>query len=298
MRSLVISSPWYTATDQDSVLITNDNFLDLAGSNTLVFHTSLGDISASNLLLFCQQIDQLIFVDYKFDHNQALFNKTIIFLNSVANQYTVYNFDRLPPAHFLTQPVAPRISKDPILWVFGCSLSLGVGVPDNKKYPEVLRQKLGLPLHLVAQSASSLRWSLRHLIHADICAGDTIIWQLTTGARFTIKEHPNCPPQEIMLKDCDKNFVAHANKEQIWFDHISLVDCGVQYLRALGVKFYMVSIEGHDLMIDRYLLEYTKYPEYCYVPDWIVDKGSDNNHPGITSHQLLSDALHNRIVNG
>ena len=286
MIEVTLSSPHYLAAD-DSILLTDSNFKQYLGDSR-AFHTSLADISASNLLKIAKVGCKFIFVNDGSDNNAELFEKTKIFLNSIYDTHTVIGYTRPGPMTFAEQSIVR--AGCPTLWVFGCSLSAGVGVSNDDLYSTKLGNSLNMPVTTVAKGGSSTRWSLRQLLHADILPGDIVIWQLTTLERFTIKQ-ANAWPQEVMLKNLSREIILSTTDEQLWFDQISLVEYGVQYLRALNCQFYMISLDGQTPMVHRCLEQYTRYPEYCYAPDWQIDIGTDGSHPGPKSHELLYQAL-------
>jgi hypothetical protein len=290
MTEVTLSSPYFVAAE-DSILLTNDNFEQYLGKSG-VFHTSLGDITAANLLLIADYNCTFIFVDQGFDNQTALYEKTIIFLNAVFDSNTIIGYIRPGPATFAEQSIMRP--PGPRLWVFGCSLSAGVGVNESEVYSTKLSVATGLPVTTVARVGSSTHWSLRQLLHADIWPTDIVIWQLTTIERFTVKQ-PNRWPKEVMLKDADRETILSTTDEQLWFDQLSLVNCGVQYLRAIGPEFYMISLDSSSPLLNVCLEQYTRYPEYCYVPDWQIDLGTDGLHPGPQSHHLLYRSLEKKL---
>lgn len=290
MIEISISSPYYSAADH-SILLTNSNveqYLNTPGQ----YHTSLGDITVRNLLKIADRRCNFIFINDGFDNNLLLLEKTKIFLNSIYDTHNVIGYVRPGPMTFAEQSVPTP--TEPNIWVFGCSLSAGVGVDKNELYSTQLGQSVGLPVTTVAKIGSSTRWSLRQLLNADLQAGDIVIWQLTTIERFTVKIL-NTWPKEVMLKDQSREIILSTTDEQLWFDQISLVEYGVKYLRSIGIKFYMVSLDSKSPVLDRCLEQYTRYPEYCYVPDWQVDIGTDGLHPGPNSHHLLYQSLKKKL---
>jgi hypothetical protein len=291
MTEITISSPHFIAAD-DSVLLTDSNFKQYLGDSR-VFHTSLADISASNLLKIAKFDCKFIFVNNGFDNDAELFEKTKIFLNSIYDTHIVIGYIRPGPMTFAEQSIVR--SDCPTLWIFGCSLSVGVGVSNNDLYSTKLGDSLGMPVVTVAKGGSSTRWSLRQLMHADIRPEDIVIWQLTTLERFTVKQE-NKWPQEVMLKNLSRAVILATTDEQLWFDQISLINYGVQYLRACNSNFYMISLDGQTPMIHRCLEQYTRYPEYCYGADWQVEIGTDGLHPGPKSHNLLYQILKEKIL--
>jgi hypothetical protein len=291
MIEITISSPYFVA-DKNSILLTDANFNHYFNTPGQ-FHTSLGDITANNLLKIADQSCAFVFVDQGFDSESELLKKTKIFLNSISDTNRIQGYLR-PAVDTFVEDTVTR-SGTPTLWVFGCSLSAGVGVAHTDVYSTQLGRSLKLPVTTVAKLGSSTRWSLRQLLHADIQPGDILIWQLTTIERSTVKR-PGKLPKEVMLKDQPREIVVSTTDEQLWFDQISLVEYGVKYLRTAGIKFYMVSLDSNSPVLDRCLEQYTRYPEYCYVPDWQVDLGTDGLHPGPGSHHLLYQFLKKKIM--
>jgi hypothetical protein len=291
MIEITISSPYFVA-DKNSILLTDANFNHYLNTPEQ-FHTSLGDITVRNLLKIAERRCKFIFINDGFDNNLLLFEKTKIFLNSIYDTHNVIGYVRPGPMTF-SEPSVPVLAE-PGIWVFGCSLSAGVGVEANEVYSAKLGQSVGLPVTTVAKIGSSTQWSLRQLLNANLQAQDIVIWQLTTIERFTVKQ-PGAWPKEVMLKDQPREIVVSTTDEQLWFDQISLVEYGVKYLRTAGIKFYMVSLDSKSPVLDRCLEQYTRYPEYCYVPDWQVDLGTDGLHPGPESHHLLYQFLKKKIM--
>ena len=257
------------------------------------FHTSLGDISAGNLFKIANKDCTIIFVNEGIEQELELFNKTKIFLNSIYDSHQVTGYVRPSPCTFAEESVLRP--TEPTLWVFGCSLSAGVGVNSCEVYSSKLGDALGLPVTSVAKAGSSTRWSLRQLLHSDLQPDDVVVWQLTTIGRFTVK-HVDTWPTEVMLKNQSREIILSTTDEQLWFDQISLLEYGVLYLRAKRIRFYIISLDSTSTVFNQCLEQYTRYSEYCYAPDWQVDLGNDQLHPGPKSHHCLFENLHKKIT--
>ena len=180
------------------------------------------------------------------------------------------------------------------LWVFGCSFSNGDGVLSSEKYSSIVSNHLNLPLMDITQSGSSTRWSLRHLLQANISTNDIVIWQLTTFGRFSSAENKTTLT-EFLLKNAQREVVVNSNDLQLYVDQLSLLSYGVQYLRAKKVKFKIISLESPGKFCNDLINEYIRYPEYCYLPNWQIDTGSDNIHPGKLSHKLVAENILNSL---
>jgi hypothetical protein len=285
MICLTVSSTEFVP-NYNSILLTDKNFLELQDGN---YHTSLGDISVNNFLTLCSNVDSIEFLDFD---DSPLRIKTVTVLNQISKKKKVENFVQLPALDFLDIPV-PR-SADSMLWVFGCSFSHGVGVSCQEKYPSILQDLVNKESLFVTKPATSTRWSLRHLINANLKETDIVIWQITTMARLSIAASPTSL-NECSLKDAPKEIVIGLTESQMFADQLSLLNYGVQYLRSKKVKFFVISIEGQNKFTDNLVLEYSKYHEYLYMGEWVIDKGSDGLHPGKLSHEFVAKTIHNNL---
>jgi hypothetical protein len=282
-RHLIVCSPTYVP-PIPSTLLDNGNCFDAIGGPC---HTSLGDVSIENLVTLCELADNVEFVDDD-SYQTETYLKTLSIINYISHRRPIKNFTAKAPLNFLDLDVSGH--QESSLWVFGCSFSHGVGVTDSERYPSLLSKELNLPLESITRPGSSTRWSLRHLINANIKPNDLVVWQITTVSRISMasdKEHL----EETLLKNASKQMVVALSDEQIYIDQLSLLQYGVNYLRSIGVKFCVISLDSNDHMEPHLILQYTRYPEYCYMGNWQIDVGSDNGHPGKHSHKLVADRL-------
>lgn len=275
----------------ESTLITNVNTKIVADQ----YHTSLGDLSAKEIIYISKFFDVVNFVPDQFDVESDLYRETVLLLRFLEHRCCVTNFHRKKSVALTSASQnLSRHSADPLLWVFGCSHSAGVGLlPDQKSFGMVLSETIGIPAKIIAQSGSSTHWSYRHLFAADIQEQDTVIWQLTIPERFT--RFCNSASAEVRLYNLPELSNVY-NDDNVFFNQASMLHAGVAYLRSKKCKFAITSIlAGSGQYISNYLQEYLTYPEYCYSPNYIVDQGTDGVHVGPLSHQRLANTLLDHI---
>ncbi len=286
INRVILTYPSWIPADPTSILLTNSTEY-VRGA---LYHTTLGDISPINLVQFIvnNQIDFVEFVDSPEDYTSPeLYRESKLIAKYFGSKGRSNIVEQ--PNNFLDCDVFVRDAKS-MCWVFGCSLSYGVGVGRDERYPLIVSQKLGLPLKNISLPGSSTRWSLRHLINSNISKSDTVIWQVTTMERFTL--YRNSSVTEVILKhSTDRDWVVSQRDDQMFFDHISLINYGIMFLRSVGCRFAVVSLDSSNSYSTQLTDHLTKYKEYVYVPEWIVDRGSDSRHPGILSHKLLASHI-------
>lgn len=254
------------------------------------YHTSLGDTSAKDIITVSNKFDSIEFINIGFDHGSDLWNETTLLLNYLSHRTVIKNFIKHQPETFVDSDLLSKVDHSRHLWIFGCSHSHGIGLttPDQR-YGNIVAKSLDLPTSFVTRPGSSLQWSLRHLINSNINPNHIVIWQLTTPQRVTL--YDGKISETLLSVSRNRCLIDTFNEEQIFFHHCSLINYGVKYLRALGVKFVMTSILNKDNLFYQYLNEYTRYPEYCHTPGGALDLGTDHLHMGPLSHQAIAQCI-------
>lgn len=272
-----------------SVLLTNVN-QQLSSEN---YHTSLGDLSVNEVLSVSSQFDVINFVPDKFDVNSSIYHETAIVLNYLSHRKTLTGYAPSQRQEFLSLDVYNRPDR-PIVWVFGCSHSYGSGLTtDQQNFGQHISQHTELPLKLIARPGSSVQWSLRHLMHADLRKGDFVIWQLTSPERISY----GYPPSEIRFSQMpSRHLLETYNNQQLLFHQLSLFNQGIRHLKCQAVKFSVIAISSRQSsLFYPCLTEYSKHPEFCHVPNYLLDLGTDNAHMGPLSHKALAQSILNHV---
>jgi hypothetical protein len=256
-----------------------------------VYHTSLGDLSADQIIQLSSQFDVIKLEPQGFDFDSDVYKESRILYRYLCRRELDSNLDI---TQFTTHPDINSRLPQPTLWVFGCSHSYGVGLkPGESNYGQLLSQQLNMPLKSITKPGSSLHWSYRHLFNAPIESQDIVIWQLTTPNRVSTFNGEFV--QEIVLSSSkDRKLIDSITKEQLFFNQISLLNTGVRFLRLIGCKFLLISINQFESIYD-YVSEYIKYPEYCPSYGVNIDKGTDGLHVGPLSHQAIAQSLLNSV---
>lgn len=277
----------FSQVNADSVLIT-EYTEDLP---SCIYHTSLGDLSVDTIIKLSSQFDVIEFAQQGFDTSSEVYKETLLLYQYLTKQHKKTGKSVL---QFTDHPGIDTRSDQPMLWVFGCSHSHGVGLlPHELPYGKLLSQNLNLPLKLITKPGSSLHWSHRHLINACIQSQDTVIWQLTTPGR--VSQFNGLNVQEIVLSNSkNRKLIDCMSDNQLYFNHLSLLNTGVRFLRLIGCKFAITAICDFGRMYDL-VLEYAKYPEYCYSYGMQIDQGTDGMHAGPLSHKAIAQRLLNHL---
>jgi hypothetical protein len=293
-KKLYISHPQFDVWSIDTTSELIDDISRKLTNDT--YHTSVGDLSSNDIIKLSNQFDSIFFLDDLFDKSSDIYQETTILLSYLAHRKPILNFKRDEVKLFLDDTRIFSRPDHPVLWVYGCSHSYGVGLSaDQKSYGEILSELLNLPLMLIAQPGSSTRWSLRHLINTNFQDGDTVVWQLTTPNR--VSRIDNSKIKELFIKDILTPMNSNVfSDDQIYFDQLSILRYGYQYLSKAKVNFVITSILNTQSLFYDYLRDYVKYKEFCYSPKFNVDLGTDKTHFGPQSHNNLACALSDHLI--
>ena len=255
-----------------------------------VYHTSLGDMTVDEIIKVSKLFDEIKIEPRGFDESSLVYQESLsvyryLDQNKQTNNDLVTFTDH--------SDIATR-SNEPILWVFGCSHSHGVGLKSNEDpYGKHLAQFLNLPLKLITKPGSSLAWSYRHLFNSVIEPRDVVVWQLTTPGRLSRFNGKHV--EEIVLNSTnDRKLLDSVTDQQLYFVQISMLNTGIKYLRKLGCKFVFTSLTDFGSSYD-HVAEYVKYPEYCSHYGLHLDYGADGVHAGPLSHKAIAQRLLNHI---
>jgi hypothetical protein len=279
----------FNTINPDSKLLTSG--VDQLNGN---YHTSVGDMSTAEILIISDRFDCISFVPDSFDLDSDTYKESIILLNILSHKKSVTGHTLLPITQFLSHDVSSR-PDEPVLWVFGCSHSHGIGLRSNEKtFGQILAADLGVPLLQISKPGSSFSWSFRHLINADIRASDYVVWQITTPHRLSLFDGKDT--KEVGLSQTTNRCLLDVNDDnQVFFNHINLLTTGVRYLRKVNKNFVLTDITPKCSNYYGYKLEYSKYPEYLYHPNLYIDHGTDGVHVGPLSHLALAKCLLDRL---
>ena len=279
----------YSALNPESILLDR---VDTEISST-EYHTSLGDLTAVEIISIVNKFDHVNFVDNQFTPGDDIYEDTVALLTYINQNKNITNFSNKECQTFIENKEIYTRPDEPVLWVFGCSHSYGIGLkPDEKRYAELVAEGMGLPLKLIACPGGSMHWTLRHIVNAAIEPRDFVIWQIINPARTSYFNGKHV--EEICFSHTkNRHLLEVYTDEQIYFTHLSIINVGVRYLRAISSRFMLISLD--HINDYQFSVEYTKYPEYYHCSNFAVDLGTDNLHYGPLSNKRLAITLLNHI---
>ena len=291
MTKLYITHPTFNF----NLVNTNSKLLNQININLTSpeYHTSLGDLTVHELLSIIRNFDSVEYVNNNFVDGEEITVDTLNFLSFVNTQLHVKNFsDTNNVLSFAEHPDINSSYSKSTLWVYGCSHSHGTGLNDSSEtYGSHLAKELNLPLKLITKPGSSTHWSLRQLVNSNLKKDDIVVWQITSPYRLSFFNGKHV--QEIVLSNSNnRTLIETYSDEQCFFLQLSYVNIGIQYLRSIGVKFIVLSVDSRDMEFN---YGYLKYPEFYCATNFAVDWGSDNLHFGPLSHKNLANTLLNRV---
>lgn len=202
-------------------------------------------------------------------------------------------------------------------WAVGCSYTSSVGVTNDERWANVLADKLGQPVSVLAKPAASIPWAADQILRSDIQSGDTIFWLLTTTARIDyfsesyeqVKMHPNL---SVYIEDRDEikklNVVEERMLKQLltfkWPTYLSIKSIlqVKNYCNKIGAKLILGQCLINDKETDDALLELLhndpgfvlEFTTKVQKGKFKLDMGTDGVHPGPLTHQYIAEKFYDK----
>jgi hypothetical protein len=299
----------------DAYLIDVSNyneFLTASFTQTTTVYTCLGDLPKDHNIL-CSILDKADHIMYcppakwsdgrttdVYDPTNSIQGLTEALLSIFKqNKNNVTGLDRSGYINTkLSTLVDQRASRNPQLWIAGCSLSHGVGIDRTQSYGHVMSQALNLPVSYLTASGSCIDWAADQILRSDIKAGDIVVWGLTHESRISWWNDISNKLHHIVLgndKSSELNvprFVLESvmlSKTQLYKAVIS-VNQVINFCKKIQAKLFIAGFWSTEAL----LLQIEGLPEFAAYklpihPQIPTDFGSDNQHPGPKQHQLYAE---------
>jgi hypothetical protein len=259
--------------------------------------TGLGDLDFDQIKSVAMISDHVEFVNDLPWSDKFARTMTLVLCNHLRHFRQVAGIDPHTTDLYLTKPVA-RINDESQVWTFGCSTTAGVGLddPQSQCYGRLVADRLDMPWQNVAQSGSSVRWALSHMLQADIRPDDIVVWGSTSAERIR-RARGYHDIENTQLANCDRLEVTYNDDYQIYFDHMDYINMGIRYLRSRGIKFVFIGLIVRKAPYWELLeLEFSGHLEWCPLLDWhSIDIGNDNEHIGPLGHKNLANRIYDHI---
>lgn len=293
------------AVDSNARLISQQNYCNLSSGT---YYVSLGDLAGiAEFIATLEQADRLIYVPV--DHWSDT-RKKFSYMKHWTEFYLYYFYNKktvIMPVSLPTMPgvVDIRKSSDPQLWIAGCSISHGVGVDPSERYGQLIADQLNMPVSFLTWSGSSIEWAKDQILRADIKSGDTLIWGITNFTRFpyytgTIVEHVNVRYYEDHPSFENIISIDRLSDANSLYKAVTSIQQVVNYCNKLGIQVYFGGMLTPPEILP-YLVSLPKYIQFFGYPgidenNIFLDRGSDNKHPGVKTHQWYAKMFMERIV--
>jgi len=254
---------------------------------TGVFYTSLPDFGKriDILMEICLQFDEIIYRPPAVWTKDSVRQETKAFVEFII-VYTKTDF---------AKPII-RKTKEPQMWVSGCSWSSAWGVSDDERWATLLASKLNIPYTVLAEPGSGNSYQAKKLLSADIRENDVVIFQVTSPPRETIIDpkygqiHVNAHAFTV-LSDLYKRYSPDRLVEMtLLLNQIRDIQNIANFLQKTKARF-MFWAPGNCLPMEIALESFVLGKDYFYLYPGgsMVDFGTDGIHPGPKTHKKYAD---------
>jgi len=298
--------------DSSSILLDHNTFNNIPTRKYSSMYTSLKNITQEQLIYTIKHTKEIIYIEQPYKDHNPIDNELLeiltilsknpkIIIRNIPNSFqTIYN-----DCPF----TLPRKSSDKQLWIAGCSISEGVGVPEEHSYKNIISDNLNLEYTLLAKTATSNKFQSSMILRSDIKKDDIICWGLTSINRF--------PLYGVISTDNEHNYnevdgnIFHINSwayedkiskdiipkyiplDLLYSDHmlyetIIAIQSVVNFCDKIGATLLL-----QGLLIDPEISRFFEaFPIFKQTyNNTFLDLGYDGLHPGIKTHQLYAETF-------
>jgi hypothetical protein len=210
------------------------------------------------------------------------------------------------PTHDTTIPIIAdlcdnRKDSNRQLWVAGCSVTHGIGVEDNQRYPRLIADQLKLPVSILSQSGSSISWAADQLLRSDIRSGDIVIWGLTIIERFPeYNESTNTVIQVNVNNSTDVITTKFLCSQTLSYISMTSILQVINFCDKVNAKLILAGVLFPP-ELGSYLNKH--YENYVHLNGFFgvdldqlfLDVGTDSRHPGQETHRWYATKILERL---
>lgn len=180
-----------------------------------------------------------------------------------------------------------NVDLDNYILFIGCSHTMGIGMEADKIYPHLLAQKLNCDYYNLALGATGM----------DIVLHNLTIWFTTVAKK----------PKALIIQWPDitrlttGSSIHNLEPRGLWYNN-------EEYNRFVSLGMDIEFFEARKLMA-HYIVQSFQVPTVYFglekvipfdestIIEPIIDKARDLGHPGIKSHQLFAESIHDHLIN-
>ena len=300
---LYLHSQHYNWSDKTISLLDNQNFNNAINSNNLIdYHSSIEDLGLQKALEAIDLSNEIIVIDldlnfpdmqgYQYGriYNQLSYKDKVKGFNFI-NDICLDNLNLFPS----------RNSNKSMLWLYGCSITYGVGVSPAERYGTLLSNSLEKKLVDQSKPGSSIRFMSNKILCSDLKPGDSVVWGLTNLCRFEYADDWKLKTGTIT--SFDEIEVLNQNINIEFFDSLSHILPSIyciaeviNYCKKIGVTLYLVNLFDNTwlpmvLKKVKNFIDLSSNIEYNGSTKFI-DYGTDNQHPGPEQHKYYAEQIY------
>ena len=171
-----------------------DQFLTSPRNGTEVWYTSLGDLpdDLSLVIDILGKSDRIIYCPPAIWSDgrsvdcvapcESIQGLTEVILCLLPTTTRVENLR--PEMRDPVQLADNRRSDHAQIWNVGCSITDGFSIPKEKRYGQLLAERLNMPVSFLSKHGRSIIWAADQILRSDIRNKDLVIWGLTSPERL------------------------------------------------------------------------------------------------------------------
>jgi len=198
--------------------------------------------------------------------------------------------------NFLMLENLPKSEKNN-LWVAGCSMTVGVGVEEHERYANIVAKSLNNNLVMLGKGGTSNEFAADQILRSDIKSKDIVIWGLTSEFRATEWNSKNNSIKNLNpynFHESEKGNLESMSLQTRLYKSLTCINQVINFCQKVGCSLYIFPIIPSENLV-LLLAQYEEFYMLPYKPS-LIDKGSDNLHPGPKHHEWYAEEILKVII--
>lgn len=234
----------------------------------------------------------------EFINTQEYYNLLYLLRQQQITHDNIVNYDTIVGDPYRWLADVPKLSANDSVFI-GCSYTAGDGLPDvNTRYATIVADRTGTNCVNLGKSGGSNSRAFDVFTQLDFVPGQIVVWQISFLERMQY-----CGPSGD-LKDLrfieskmsnTRELISVYNRKFLLNEVAIKIRAAVKIARANKLRFVFWFADSFSMEEYMYFYNYPEFISPIEIEHFLVDKGTDNAHPGPESNKILADIIINNI---
>lgn len=235
----------------------------------------------------------------EFINKQEYYNILYLLRQQQMEHHNIVNYDTITSDPYRWLHNLPKLTANDSVFI-GCSYTAGVGLPDvNTRYATIVADRTGTNCVNLGKSGGSNSRAFDVFTQLDFVPGTIVVWQITFLERLQYCYSTSEKLVDLRFLDFNMPLVKEMSEvfnRKFLLNEVAIkIRAAVKLARANKLRFVFWFADSISMEEYMYFYNYPEFISPIEIEHFLVDKGTDDAHPGPESNKILADIIINAI---